>query len=70
MVDAVVALTHLKNEPRDHYYERIKKNPLALAVKLADIEDNTDPERLALLDEGTRSRLEKKYAKAIAALME
>lgn len=70
VIGAVVALTHLKNEPLDQYYERIKKNPLALTVKLADIEDNTDPGRLALLDEETRSRLEKKYAKAKRKLLE
>ena len=70
VIDAVVALTHLKNEPLDQYYERIKKNPLALTVKLADIEDNTDPKRPALLDEETRSRLEKKYAKAKRKLLE
>lgn len=64
VVKAVVALTHLKHELRNDYYERIKKNPLALAVKLADIEDNTDPGRLALLDQATRTRLEKKYAEA------
>ncbi len=70
VVEAVEALTHLKHEPRDDYYERIKKNPLALAVKLADIEDNTHPGRLALLDQETRTRLEKKYAEAKRKLME
>ncbi len=64
VVEAVVALTYLKNESRDHYYARVKKNALALAVKLADIEDNTDPERLAALDDVVRSRLERKYAEA------
>lgn len=70
VVEAVVALTHLKHEQRNDYYERIKKNSLALAVKLADIEDNTDPERLALLDQETRTRLEKKYAEAKRKLLE
>jgi len=31
-----------------------------ILVKIADIEDNSDPERLALLDEPTRERLKKK----------
>lgn len=50
------------------YYERIRKNPLALRVKLADIADNANEKRLALLDEQTANRLRRKYAKAIRAL--
>lgn len=39
--------------------------PLAiLLVKLADVEDNSDPERLALLPEETRARLLRKYEPA------
>jgi hypothetical protein len=33
-------------------------------VKAADIADNTDPARLAVLDEPTRERLIEKYATA------
>lgn len=36
----------------------------AILVKLADVEDNSDPERLALLPEETRGRLLKKYEPA------
>lgn len=43
------------------YYESIRKNPVARLVKIADILDNTDTDRLKLLDAPTRSRLEKKY---------
>lgn len=39
-------------------------SPAARIVKLADVEDNSDPERLALLDEATRARLERKYEPA------
>jgi len=38
--------------------------PIAVAVKRADLADNTDPARLAVLDEDTRRRLESKYARA------
>lgn len=50
------------------YYAEIRANPVALRVKLADIADNADESRLALLDEKTANRLRRKYAKAIAAL--
>jgi hypothetical protein len=40
----------------------------ARAVKAADIEDNTDPERLALLDESTRQRLVAKYERSLRLL--
>lgn len=50
------------------YYERIRTNPIALRVKLADIADNADESRLALLDEATAARLRQKYARALAAL--
>lgn len=50
------------------YYGRILRNQLALRVKLADIADNSDEARLALLDEKTAARLRRKYAKAIKML--
>lgn len=42
--------------------------PLALTVKLADLADNSDPQRLARLDAATRERLITKYARARAEL--
>lgn len=68
VVEAVDALTHRSNEPRSDYYARIRISPRAVRVKLADVADNSDPERLAGLDEATRERLTAKYAKARAAL--
>ena len=50
------------------YYAGIRRDPIALRVKLADIADNADESRLALLDDKTAARLRRKYAKAIAAL--
>ena len=47
---------------------RVKADPLALRVKLADIASNTDRARMALLDEATRVRLTEKYRKALEAL--
>lgn len=68
IVAAVDAITHRPHEPREDYYRRVAANDLARAVKLADLEDNSDPARLQLLDERTRYRLEEKYARAQAAL--
>lgn len=68
VVMAVDALTHRKGEDRDLYYRRVRANERARLVKHADIDDNADPQRLALLDEATRDRLVAKYEKARAAL--
>jgi (p)ppGpp synthase/HD superfamily hydrolase len=68
VVAAVLAITHRPDEPRHDYYERVRANPVALTVKLADIASNTDPARMALLDEATRSRLSEKYRTALALL--
>ena len=65
---AIQAITHQKNEPRYAYYDRIKRNKIALRVKFADIEDNMDKERMSLLDEETQQRLIKKYTKALEYL--
>ena len=64
VVAAVEAITHRPHEPRTDYYARVRGNSLACAVKLADVADNSDPARLADLDEATRERLTAKYAKA------
>ena len=65
---AVVLLTRLLDVPPAVYYERICMNPLARAVKLADVHDNLDPKRLFRLDRGTTSRLLRKYGEALQAL--
>lgn len=71
VVVAVEAITRLPDERPEPYYQRVARNSLALSVKYADIDDNSDPERLALLaqtDPETAERLAAKYAKARAAL--
>ena len=65
---AVVLLTRSADVPSAVYYERIRMNPLAFAVKLADVHDNLDPSRLLRLDHGTASRLLRKYGEALQAL--
>lgn len=69
VVAAVVALTHEPGEADEVYWARVRANPLALRVKLdGDLADNTDPARLARLDQATRERLEDKYRRARHAL--
>ena len=55
---------YLMNRIMGRYNASIRLNALALRVKLADIADNTDEARLAMLDEVTAARLRQKYAKA------
>lgn len=68
VVDAVVALSRLPGEDRDDYYQRVRADPLALEVKLADVADNSDPARLALLDAQTAARLTARYAHTLEVL--
>ena len=60
---AVDAITRRADEA-DSYYARVKANPIALRVKTADLADNTDPARLALLDPERQAHLEARYAHA------
>jgi (p)ppGpp synthase/HD superfamily hydrolase len=55
-------------ESEEEYYRIIKEDIVLLEVKTADIDDNTDPIRLARLDEKTSERLKEKYHKARVAL--
>lgn len=66
---AVAALTRNRHEHRDSYLERLMSNPIAVRVKLADLYDNSDPARLALLDPATAERLSAKYDYALTALV-
>jgi (p)ppGpp synthase/HD superfamily hydrolase len=69
VVSAVVALTRT-DETYEAAVRRAAAHPVARLVKRCDLEDNTDPDRLALLDEATRTRLTAKYRRAIGLLDE
>ena len=62
VVEAVRYLS--KNEHEDYmdFVTRVKKNPLAAKVKVADIEDNIDILRLAALDEHDLARIRKYHS--------
>lgn len=64
IVQAVVVLTKGDDETYNEYLRRIKLDNMACAVKFADLEDNLNSERLAVLPEDTRKYLEEKYKKA------
>ena len=64
LVAAVDALTRRRHEEPDDYYARVRRNPLALRVKAADLADNSDAARLAALPPDTQARLRAKYAHA------
>ncbi|AFY60100.1 HD domain-containing protein [Synechococcus sp. PCC 6312] len=44
---AVDAITKRDGEPLDDYLERVKSNPIAIRVKLADLSHNMDLRRIA-----------------------
>ncbi|MFF3937936.1 HD domain-containing protein [Streptomyces phaeofaciens] len=64
----VLAVTKRAGEPPQAYAARILATPGALLVKEADLAHNADPDRLAVLDEPTRTRLTEKYARMRALL--
>ncbi|MBY3554514.1 phosphohydrolase [Modestobacter lapidis] len=68
VVDAVLALTPRSGETPAQYYERVRADPLARQVKLADLEVLTDPARLTELDEAARARLTEEHRAALAVL--
>ena len=66
--DALRLLTHDKSVPYMDYVRRIKENPIAAAVKIADLRHNSDLSRLDCVTDADRERV-KKYWEAIRILM-
>jgi (p)ppGpp synthase/HD superfamily hydrolase len=67
VVAAVDSLTRRAEESYETFIERVKLNPLARKVKLADLEDNMDLQRLQHVTDRDKQRWQR-YAKASAAL--
>lgn len=67
IVDALKLLTHDDSVPYMDYVKEIAKNPVAKAVKLADLAHNSDLTRLDVVDEKALKRAEK-YKQAIELL--
>ena len=69
VIEALRYVTKLsENENYDDFIERVKKNPLAVAVKINDLSDNMDIRRLPYLSDKDVKRL-KKYLKAYKKLI-
>ena len=69
VTDALALMTHDKSVPYMDYVEKIKYNPIAKAVKLADLNHNSDLTRVDVVDAKTISRVQK-YAHTIKLLSE
>ena len=69
IVEAVALMTHEDDVPYLDYVAKLKDNPIARAVKLADLAHNSDQSRLGEIDDETEERLEK-YKEAIKILLQ
>ena len=70
VAEAIDALTKREGEDYPSFIERVARNPMARAVKIADIRDNLDGSRLGLLPFAVRRRLRGKYEPALRRLLE
>ena len=69
VLEAVALMTHAPGVDYMEYVKEIKKNPVARAVKLADLKHNSDMSRLDTVTPYDITRAEK-YKRAIALLEE
>ena len=69
ITDAIALMTHADGVAYMDYVREIKNNPIAKAVKLADLKHNSDLTRLDVVDDSMLNRREK-YLKAIKLLEE
>ena len=70
VVEAVALLTHRPGDDYLQYVAAIRENPIARAVKLADIAHNSDTTRLEATADNlaVQKRLHEKYSKALQIL--
>ena len=70
VIEAVALMTHRKDADYLEYVAAIRENPIARAVKLADIAHNSDTTRLEATADNlaTQKRLHEKYSKALQIL--
>ena len=69
VIAALKLLTHDENVPYMEYVAAIRPNPIARAVKLADLAHNSDLSRLDCVDEKALQRVDR-YKAAIRLLSE
>ena len=68
ILNAIECLTRRDGEEYDQFINRVKSNPLAVRVKIADLKDNSDLGRITEPNENDYKRLEK-YRRALVELM-
>ena len=69
VIEAIALMTHDEKVPYMDYVAKIKPNPIARAVKIADLKHNSDLSRLDAVDDKAMARVEK-YARALRLLEE
>ena len=67
ILEAIKYLTRAKEEEYEQFIERVKGNTLAVKIKIADLEDNLNFERIKEPNEDDLKRYEK-YRRALATL--
>ena len=67
VIDVLKLLTRENGVPYMEYVEKIKENPIAKQVKLADLKHNSDLTRMDVIDESALQRA-KKYSQARESL--
>lgn len=72
VIEALRFLTRTKDTPYLEYVKNIKKNKIATAVKLKDLEHNMDKARMSLthISDEKRKSLFDRYTKAVQILTE
>lgn len=65
IVDAIECLTHDKSIPYDEYLAKVRANPLATRVKIADLKHNMDLSRLPAVTPKDMERVQTKYKPAL-----
>ena len=69
VLDAIAQMTHDESVPYLTYVAKLRDNPIARTVKLADLRHNSDLSRLDAVDAAALKRVEK-YRRAMALLEE
>ena len=68
VLDTLRLLTHEGGEPYDDYIARIAKHPMARKVKMADLRDNMDVQRLPAFTDKDAERM-RRYVRAYDTLL-
>jgi len=67
-LEALEALDHAHDVSNEDYWRALRLVPLARLVKVADLADNTDPARIAVLDAESQDYFRDKYRRAMAVI--